>query len=71
VKTAASNVGHCLWSGILRPDHAERVVRRFFEDGLWTGWGIRTLSARNPFDIAFLARGRAQSLGRDCAVGRA
>jgi glycogen debranching enzyme len=48
VKTAASNVGHCLWSGILRPDHAERVVRRFFEDDLWTGWGIRTLSARNP-----------------------
>jgi glycogen debranching enzyme len=24
------------------------VVRRFFEDDLWTGWGIRTLSARNP-----------------------
>jgi glycogen debranching enzyme len=48
VKTAASNVGHCLWSGILRPDHAERVVRRFFEDDMWTGWGIRTLSARNP-----------------------
>jgi glycogen debranching enzyme len=48
VKTVASNVGHCLWSGILRPDHAERVVRRFFEDDLWTGWGIRTLSARNP-----------------------
>jgi glycogen debranching enzyme len=48
IETVASNVGHCLWSGLVRPDRAERVVRRFFEDDLWTGWGIRTLSARNP-----------------------
>jgi glycogen debranching enzyme len=48
IKTIASNVGHALWSGIARPDRAERVVRRFFEDDLWSGWGIRTLSACNP-----------------------
>jgi len=26
----------------------ERVVKRFFEPDLWSGWGIRTLSSRNP-----------------------
>lgn len=48
IRTIASNVGHCLWSGIASPDRAARVVRRFFEPDLWSGWGIRTLSARNP-----------------------
>src|SRR5207253_6289009 len=48
VRTIASNAGHCLWSGIASPDHAARVVKRFFEPDLWSGWGIRTLSARNP-----------------------
>lgn len=28
VKTIASNAGHLLWSGIVRPDRAERVMRR-------------------------------------------
>ncbi len=48
VKAIASNAGHLLWSGIARPDHAARVVKRFFEADLWSGWGIRTLSAENP-----------------------
>ncbi len=48
VRTIASNAGHCLWSGIASPERAARVVRRFFEPDLWSGWGIRTLSARNP-----------------------
>jgi len=48
VKTIASNPGHCLWSGIASPDRAARVVRRFFEPDMWSGWGIRTLSSRNP-----------------------
>lgn len=48
VATIASNAGHCLWSGIASPDHAARVVRRFFEPDMWSGWGIRTLSAQNP-----------------------
>jgi glycogen debranching enzyme len=46
--TIASNAGHCLWSGIASPEHATRVVRRFLEDDMWSGWGIRTLSAKNP-----------------------
>jgi len=48
IRTIASNPGHCLWSGIASPERAARVVRRFFEPDLWSGWGIRTLSAANP-----------------------
>ncbi len=48
VKTIASNAGHLLWSGIARPDRAERVVRRLMEPDMWSGWGIRTLSENNP-----------------------
>ena len=46
--TIASNAGHCLWSGIALPEHAEKVVKRFFQSDLWSGWGIRTLSSANP-----------------------
>jgi glycogen debranching enzyme len=48
VMSVASNAGHCLWSGIARPDHAERVVKRFLQEDMWSGWGVRTISARNP-----------------------
>jgi glycogen debranching enzyme len=47
-KTIASNTGHCLWSGIVRPDRAGRVVQRLVQPDMWSGWGIRTLSALNP-----------------------
>jgi glycogen debranching enzyme len=53
VQSVVSNPGHLLWSGIPRPDRAERVVRRLMEPDMWSGWGIRTLSADhasyNPF----------------------
>jgi glycogen debranching enzyme len=48
IKTIASNPGHCLWSGIVAPERAARVVKRFFEPDMWSGWGIRTLTMRNP-----------------------
>ena len=48
VKTIASNPGHLLWSGIVRPDRAARVMRRLREPDMWSGWGIRTLSASHP-----------------------
>ena len=48
VRTIASNAGHLLWSGIARPDRAARVMQRLLEPGMWSGWGIRTLSAHNP-----------------------
>jgi hypothetical protein len=37
-----------LLEGIVRPDRAERVMRRLLEPDMWSGWGIRTLSAGNP-----------------------
>jgi glycogen debranching enzyme len=48
VLTVASNAGHCLWSGIVPPDRAKRVVERLMAPDMWTGWGIRTLSTNNP-----------------------
>ncbi len=48
VPVVTSNAGHLLWSGIVSPERAGRVVRRLFEPDMWSGLGIRTLSAGNP-----------------------
>ncbi len=45
VDSLASNMGHCLWSGIVRPERAGAVVAHLLGDDMWTGWGIRTLSS--------------------------
>ena len=46
VRLVTSNAGHLLWSGIASPERARRVVQRFLEPDMWSGWGIRTLTAR-------------------------
>jgi glycogen debranching enzyme len=48
VLTVASNAGHCLWSGIVPAERAKKVVERLVAPDMWTGWGIRTLSANHP-----------------------
>ena len=48
VMSVVSNPGHLLWSGIVPADRAERVVRRLMDPDMWSGWGIRTLSAAHP-----------------------
>lgn len=48
VRTITSNPGHCLWSGIVDEDKAERVARRLLSPALFSGWGIRTLASRQP-----------------------
>jgi len=48
METVASNAGHCLSSGIVPPERAERVVDRLMADDMWSGWGIRTLSSKHP-----------------------
>ena len=48
ITSVVSNAGHCLWSGIVPPSRAERVVTRLLADDMWSGWGIRTLSAAHP-----------------------
>ena len=54
VTSVASNPGHCLWSGIVPADRARRVVDRLMRPDMWSGWGVRTLSADhksfNPFN---------------------
>ena len=53
VMTVASNPGHCLWSGIVPQERAERIVSRLMQPDMRSGWGIRTLSSQhaafNPF----------------------
>jgi glycogen debranching enzyme len=48
VLTVASNPGHCLWSGIVPPYRARKVVDRLMAPDMWSKWGIRTLSTQNP-----------------------
>ena len=48
VLSVSSNAGHCLWSGIVAPERAGRVVKRLMQPDMWSGWGIRTLSADHP-----------------------
>jgi glycogen debranching enzyme len=48
VLTIASNAGHCLTCGIVPRERAAKVVARLMAPDMWTGWGIRTLSAKNP-----------------------
>jgi glycogen debranching enzyme len=44
----ASNPGHLLWSGIVPPDRARRVVHRLLKPDMMSGWGVRTLSSAHP-----------------------
>jgi glycogen debranching enzyme len=44
----ASNVGHCLWSGIVAPGRARDVVEHLLRPSMFSGWGIRTFAADQP-----------------------
>ena len=48
VLSVASNPGHCLWSGIVPPERAARVVQRLMKPDMFSGWGVRTLSSDHP-----------------------
>jgi glycogen debranching enzyme len=45
VDALASNMGHCLWTGIVDDDKAEAVAGHLLSDDMFSGWGIRTLAA--------------------------
>ena len=40
----ASNIGHCLWTGIVDPEKAAAVVHRLMSPEMFSGWGVRTLA---------------------------
>jgi glycogen debranching enzyme len=48
VKSIGSNAGHCLAAGIVGEEFVRRTADRLFEDDMFSGWGIRTLSDQNP-----------------------
>ena len=48
ITSIASNAGQCLWGGIADQDKAERTAKRLLQKDMWSGWGIRTLSSKNP-----------------------
>ena len=71
IASVTSNAGRLLWLRVVDADRARRVADRLLAPDMWTGWGIRTLSAAhvayNPFsyqlgsvwphDNAFIAAG--------------
>jgi glycogen debranching enzyme len=44
VDACASNMGHCLWSGIVDEDKAPLVAEHLLSPAMFSGWGVRTLS---------------------------
>jgi glycogen debranching enzyme len=48
VDALVSNMGHCLWSGIIDPDRAERVAALLRSPELSSGWGLRTMATSMP-----------------------
>lgn len=45
IDALASNVGHCLWTGIVADERAALVAKRLLSDEMYSGWGIRTVAA--------------------------
>ena len=74
VDSICSNMGHLLWSRIVPPHRVDAVVDQLLGEGLWSGWGIRTMSEADaaysplayhngtvwPHDNSLIALGLAQ-----------
>lgn len=81
-RVRASNAGHCLFSGIAAPEHAESIARVLSQDTFFSGWGVRTLADREalynpmayhngsiwPHDNAMIAMGLSASPAKNLAV---
>lgn len=48
VKSITSNPGHCLYCDIVEPAKAGPLAERLMAPDMFSGWGIRTLSADSP-----------------------
>jgi glycogen debranching enzyme len=48
VASIASNPGHALGAGIVPQEQARLVASRLLQPDLFSGWGVRTLSAEHP-----------------------
>jgi glycogen debranching enzyme len=45
VDACASNMGHCLWLGLIDEDKVPFVVERLMSPEMFSGWGVRTLAS--------------------------
>jgi glycogen debranching enzyme len=48
IRSIGSNAGHCLASGIVDDALVARTADRLFQDDMFSGWGLRTLSDAHP-----------------------
>ena len=74
IDSLTSNIGHCLWTGIVDEDKAQRVAEKLVSPAMFSGWGLRTLSKDSggynpisyhcgsvwPHDTAIVAAGLAR-----------
>jgi glycogen debranching enzyme len=74
VDSVCSNIGHLLWSRIVPSHRVDAIVDQLLGEGLWSGWGVRTMSAHEagynplsyhngtvwPHDNSLIAMGLAQ-----------
>ncbi|MCA4134561.1 glycogen debranching N-terminal domain-containing protein [Arthrobacter sp. M4] len=45
VDSCASNMGHCLWYGLIDDDKVPLVVDKLMSPEMFSGWGVRTLAS--------------------------
>jgi glycogen debranching enzyme len=81
-KVRTSNAGHCLLTGIARPEHAREVAGALMDHDGYSGWGVRTLAASEarynpmsyhngsvwPHDNALVAEGLAHYGCKDAVL---
>ncbi|MHB8438795.1 MAG: amylo-alpha-1,6-glucosidase [Acidimicrobiales bacterium] len=74
IDSITSNMGHCLWTGIVDEERAPLVAERLMSKEMFSGWGVRTLASNNagynpisyhcgsvwPHDTAIVAAGLAR-----------
>jgi glycogen debranching enzyme len=78
-RVRSSNAGHCLFSGIAQPQHTKLLMHSLLTNGMYSGWGIRTIAAEEarynpmsyhngsvwPHDNAMIAYGALNSREKD------
>ena len=83
IMSVTSNAAQVLWTGIATPEHARLTAERMMRPDMFSGWGIRTLSADHaafdplayqqgsvwPFDNALIVSG-LRRYGEDDAALR-
>jgi glycogen debranching enzyme len=45
IDSLTSNMGHCLWTGIVDEERAHLVADRLLSEEMFSGWGVRTLGS--------------------------